>query len=169
MTITQEQAEAMLKADMSKYESYVNNPDYVPVTAQLTQYQFDALVSFCYNCGAGNLQTLCRGRTIPEIARHITAYNKSSGTVLAGLVRRRKAELDLFNKKEEEAMTAAEKTAFDKLVSRVEELEKITRKVPAPKWFVKEFGSEDLGGKISDPSFTLEGWRTLAVGLRVRK
>jgi hypothetical protein len=30
--------------------------------------------------------------------------------------------------------------------------------VPAPKWFVDQFGSGDLGGLISDPHFSLEGW-----------
>lgn len=98
MTITQEKADSMLFADMEKYEAYVNDPAYVPVTAQLTQNQFDALTSFCYNCGPGNLRTLCKGRTIAQIAQNITKYDKSSGTVLAGLVRRRKAERDIFIK-----------------------------------------------------------------------
>lgn len=71
--------------------------------------------------------------------------------------------------KEEESMTAAEKAAFDKLVARVVELEKVTAKVPAPKWFVDEFGSANLGGLISEPEFTTEGWRALAVGLRNSK
>jgi LysM repeat protein len=59
---------------------------------------FDALSSFCYNCGKGNLLKLVKGRNISEVAEHITAYNKSSGKVLQGLVRRRQAEKDLFLK-----------------------------------------------------------------------
>lgn len=102
MTITQAQADAMLVNDLAKYESYVNNSAYVPVTAQLNQNQFDALVSFCYNCGAGNLRTLCKGRTITQIAQSIIKYDKAGGKVLAGLTRRRKAELELFNKVEAE-------------------------------------------------------------------
>jgi GH24 family phage-related lysozyme (muramidase) len=98
MSITQVKADSMLVSDLAKYESYVNDPDYVPVTAQLNQNQFDALVSFCYNCGNGSLKKLCVGRTITEIAQNITKYNKGGGNILAGLVRRRKAELDLFNK-----------------------------------------------------------------------
>ncbi|MEF2968873.1 M15 family metallopeptidase [Paenibacillus sp. M1] len=74
-----------------------------------------------------------------------------------------------INREDDEGMTAAEKAAFDKLVTRVVELEKVTAKVPAPKWFVDEFGSADLGGLISEPEFTTEGWRTLAVGLRNSK
>ncbi|MGG1649705.1 glycoside hydrolase family protein [Paenibacillus sp. NRS-1780] len=98
MTITQAKADAMLVEDLSKYEAYVNNPAYVPVTDQLTQSQFDALTSFCYNCGAGSLRTLCKGRTVAQIAANITKYNKAGGKVLTGLVRRRAAELALYNK-----------------------------------------------------------------------
>jgi GH24 family phage-related lysozyme (muramidase) len=97
MTITQAQADSMLIADLAKYEAYVNNQAYVPVTKQLNQNQFDALVSFCYNCGAGNLRSLCKGRTVDQIAASITKYNKAGGEVLNGLVRRRQAELELFN------------------------------------------------------------------------
>ncbi|MBD3917645.1 lysozyme [Paenibacillus sp. PR3] len=108
MTITQEQADSMFIADLAKYEACVNNPSYVPVTDKLTQNQFDALVSFCYNCGSGNLQRLCNARTVTEIAKHLIAYNKSNGTFLTGLTVRRQAELELFNKpetaKEEEDM-----------------------------------------------------------------
>jgi GH24 family phage-related lysozyme (muramidase) len=98
MTITQAQADSMFVSDLAKYEAYVNDPVYVPVTSWLNQNQFDALTSFCYNCGNGSLKKLCVGRTITEIAQNITKYNKGGGNVLAGLVRRRKAELDLFNK-----------------------------------------------------------------------
>lgn len=98
MSITQAQADDMLVADLAKYEAYVNNPAYVPVTAQLNQNQYDALVSFCYNCGNGSLQQLCKGRTIAQIAENITKYNKGGGNVLPGLVRRRMAELELYNK-----------------------------------------------------------------------
>ncbi|MGF7049176.1 lysozyme [Paenibacillus sp. DS2015] len=98
MTITQAKADSMLVIDLAKYEAYVNNTSYVPVTTQLTQNQFDALVSFCYNCGAGNLRSLCKGRTLSQISASIAKYDKAGGNVLAGLVRRRKAELELFNK-----------------------------------------------------------------------
>lgn len=109
-TITQAQADAMLVTDLAKYESYVNNKAYVPLTDKLTQNQFDALVSFCYNCGAGNLKTLCNGRTLSEIGASITKYNKAGGKVLSGLVRRRQAELDLFNTPDK-AKTADQVTA----------------------------------------------------------
>lgn len=58
------------------------------------------------------------------------------------------------------------KKQVDKLSRDVGEL---TALIPAPKWFIDEFGSGDLGGLINDPKFTHEGWRTLAVALRAQK
>ena len=92
--ISQAQAENMLKSDMAKYEKYVT--DNVKIT--LNENQFSALVSFCYNCGVGNLRTLVRNRTAEQIANSITLYNKAGGQVLKGLVRRREAERQLFLK-----------------------------------------------------------------------
>ncbi|WP_277375841.1 glycoside hydrolase family protein [Paenibacillus polymyxa] len=98
MTVAQAKADAMLVEDLAKYEAYVNNPLYVPVTGKLTQNQFDALTSFCYNCGAGNLKALCKGRTVAQIGANIGKYNKAGDKVLAGLTRRRSAEMSLYNK-----------------------------------------------------------------------
>lgn len=98
MTITQAQADAYLQQDIAKFEGYVNNPTYVPITEQLNQNQFDALVSFAFNLGAGNLRKLCKGRTAEQIVRTMPNYNKANGRVLAGLKRRRAAEQALFNK-----------------------------------------------------------------------
>lgn len=91
MTITQNQAEAYLKADCETAVKAVN-----AIGKDFNQNQFDALVSFAYNCGAGNLKTLCQNRTIEEIGEKIILYNKSGGTVLAGLIKRRKEEQELY-------------------------------------------------------------------------
>lgn len=92
--ITQEQAENVLKSDMKKYEKYVTDNVKLP----LNENQFSALTSFCYNCGVGNLRTLVKNRTLEQIAEAMLLYNKAGGKVLAGLVRRRKAERELFLK-----------------------------------------------------------------------
>ena len=89
--ITQEQADNFLKDDLEKYEKYV-----ISTGLSLNQNQFDALVSFTYNCGQGNLKKLIKGRTLAEIADAMLLYNKGGGKVLAGLVKRRKAEQQLF-------------------------------------------------------------------------
>jgi len=65
------------------------------------QGQFDALVSFAFNCGLGTLQRSSiraaynRGE-IEEAADSFLKYTKASGKVLPGLVRRRNAERNLF-------------------------------------------------------------------------
>lgn len=59
--------------------------------------QIDALVSFAYNIGSIDQLTDHGKRTIKEIEAKITAYNKAGGKVLKGLVRRRLAELKMFN------------------------------------------------------------------------
>lgn len=110
MVISQEQADDMLRADLERYEGYVSSTSYCPITDELNDNQFSALVSFCYNCGEGSLKTLCAGRTEKQISEKMPMYNRSGGNVLAGLVRRRAAEVELFNTPviEEEEMTKEE-------------------------------------------------------------
>ena len=96
-TITQAQAEEYLRQDCRKFEAYVNNSAYVPITGQLNQNQFDALVSFAFNLGAGNLKKLCKGRNAAQIAAAMPQYCNAAGKTLAGLKRRREAEVVLFN------------------------------------------------------------------------
>jgi hypothetical protein len=82
----------MLKADLEKYEEYVNK--YVP--HPLTQGQFDALTSFTFNCGLGNLKTLVKNRSLGQIAEALLLYVKAGGTTLNGLIKRRNDERSLF-------------------------------------------------------------------------
>lgn len=67
MKITQAQADEYLKQDIAKFEKYINNPSYVPFTDKLNQNQFDALVSFAFNLGQGNVKKLCTGRVMNQI------------------------------------------------------------------------------------------------------
>ena len=97
MKITQAQADAYLVADCQKFANYVDDPAYVPITASLNDNQRDALISFAFNCGQRNLIKLCTGRNAAQIATAIPKYNKAAGKVLAGLTRRRAAEVELFN------------------------------------------------------------------------
>lgn len=97
MTITKAQGEAILKKDLKKYEKAVN--DYVRV--QLTQEQFDALVSFCYNVGPGNFKKssvlrYVNARRFDDVPSRLMLWNKAGGRVLRGLTRRRAAEGELF-------------------------------------------------------------------------
>lgn len=95
---TQAQADNALKNDLVKYENYVNKvaSDYGYI---MTQSNFDALVSFTYNCGNGNLRKLTNygKRTLESLPQYMVLYNKANGTTLRGLVNRRNAEVELFN------------------------------------------------------------------------
>lgn len=93
MKITHAQAEAYLIADLVKFEKSVN-----ALSLTLTQNQFDALVSFTYNCGSFNLKKLVAGRNLREIADALLLYNKAGGKELKGLTKRRKEERTLFLK-----------------------------------------------------------------------
>ena len=112
MKITQAQAEAYLKQDVAKFEKYVNNASYVPFTDKLNQNQFNALVSFAFNLGQGNLMKLCKGRTINQVPAAMPQYCKTNGKTLPGLQRRRKAEADLYNKKVESCTGATTKQTY---------------------------------------------------------
>lgn len=97
-TISLSQANAFLLQDIKKFEAFVNNPEYVPQTNKLNQNQFDALISFAFNLGEGNLKSLCKpGRTLVQIANAMPQYRCAGGVVLSGLVERRAAEVRLFN------------------------------------------------------------------------
>jgi len=68
----------------------------------VTQHQFDALVSFAYNCGSGALKgsTLLKrvnaNPSDPTIIDAFLMWTKADGKTLNGLVRRRKAEAKLY-------------------------------------------------------------------------
>jgi lysozyme len=95
--ITEKQALEWLKSDLYEAETEVNR--LIKVT--LSQNQFDALVSFVFNCGVS--ETLFKYINTkplddPEIgAWWRTHYITGNGVKLNGLIRRRKAEYELFS------------------------------------------------------------------------
>lgn len=92
-TITQQEADEMLRVDLIKYEDKVR--EYQDVY-NFNQNQFDALVSFAYNVGSIRQLTVNGSRSIREIAEMIPAYCKANGKTVKGLVRRREEEKRLF-------------------------------------------------------------------------
>lgn len=106
-TITQAEAEVLLKQDLVKYENYVNS-----LKRDFNENQFSALTSFVYNCGLGSLQSLCRNRSNNQIAEALLLYNKAGGRVLAGLTKRRKAERELFLKPLEGQVNPVQKLPY---------------------------------------------------------
>jgi lysozyme len=100
-SIDQEAAEAFLIEDLEKFEQAVMRLVEVP----LTQQQFDALVSWTFNLGAGNLaeSTLLRklnNYQYAEVPEQMMRWVKAGGQVLDGLVKRRAAEAALFQNKD---------------------------------------------------------------------
>ena len=95
MKITEEEASAFLTADLLNSEKAVERYDSV---YHWRQNEFDALVSFTFNCGATNLRALLRNgrRNRSQIAEILPLYRKAGGKVLKGLERRRAAEKALF-------------------------------------------------------------------------
>lgn len=95
MKITEEEASAFLTADLRNSERTVERYDGI---YHWSQNEFDALVSFTFNCGAANLRALLRNgqRNRSQIAATLPLYRKAGGKVLKGLERRRAAEKTLF-------------------------------------------------------------------------
>ena len=95
MIITEPEAERLLQSDQESAEKTVTRelPD-------ITQYQFDALVSFVFNLGAGNLKASTLRRRVNEgrwddVPSELRKWVKGGGKILRGLVLRREAEVAL--------------------------------------------------------------------------
>jgi lysozyme len=87
----------ILKKDLARFEAGVKRL----CPGEMTQSQFDALVSFSFNVGLGNLQnsTLRMKHNRKEFdaaAEEFLKWNKAGGKVLKGLDKRRKSERALY-------------------------------------------------------------------------
>lgn len=97
MRITQAQADALLDKDLERFELGVAEL----VKVRLDQDESDALVSFAFNLGLGNLKssTLLRKLNSGDFSGACAEFHKwtrADGKVLPGLVKRRAAEAALF-------------------------------------------------------------------------
>lgn len=101
---TESAATHLLAQTLATYEKAVND-----VGVELTQNEFDACVCLAYNIGVGDkiigkggfcnstlVKMLKAGDDKEEIAKQFLRWDKAGGKSLAGLTRRRKAEMDLF-------------------------------------------------------------------------
>ena len=93
MTITQADANNILRRDLVKYETGVE----ALVKQPLTQRQFDVLVDFAYNAGIGALKssTLLKKVNTADfdaVPAELMKWTKGGGKILPGLVKRRRAE-----------------------------------------------------------------------------
>jgi len=96
--ITESRAVELLKFTLNKFEQYVDS--YCVDT--ITQNQFDALVSFCFNLGPANLKNSTLLKKVnkdpndPTIRQEFMKWTKAGGRTLKGLVKRRESEADLY-------------------------------------------------------------------------
>ncbi len=96
--ITEEKALVLLEDTLKQYELAVD----AFCVDTINQNQFDALVSFAYNCGVGNLKssTLLKKVNLnpgdPTISNEFLKWNKAAGKPLKGLTNRRVAEASLY-------------------------------------------------------------------------
>lgn len=110
--ITRQQGMDLLRQDAQRMVQAVRDA----VTVPLSQQQFDALVSFTFNVGAGALRrsTLLKrvnAKDFANVEQEFLKWNKAGGKVFAGLTRRRQAEAALFLGKPAAAKPAAKAPA----------------------------------------------------------
>lgn len=94
--ITEQKADEFLRADLRRFEAAVSR-----LTPQTTQGQFDALVSFAFNVGEGalersTLRKLHNAGKYDAASREFGKWANAAGRRMAGLVRRRSAESDMY-------------------------------------------------------------------------
>lgn len=94
---TMEEVDGILRQDLARFEQGVSK--FCPV--QLTQGEFDALVSFSFNLGLGVLQRSTLRQKILRndkkgAAEEFTKYVRAGGKIIKGLVTRRNDEQLLF-------------------------------------------------------------------------
>lgn len=96
--ITEEWADTILSDMLVTYEKAVDSY----TRDDINQNQFDALVSFAYNLGVGNLKSSTLLRKVntnpsdPSIKDEFLKWNKAGGKVLSGLTQRRLEEAELY-------------------------------------------------------------------------
>jgi len=96
--ITDTQADVLLSFDLHKFETAVSN---MLDGAPTSQTQFDALVSFAYNLGAGALKSSSLLHYHQEgqyglATAEFPKWDHAGGRVLAGLLRRRQGEAAVY-------------------------------------------------------------------------
>ena len=100
-SITLANADKCFEVDIQKFVIAVNNL----VRVNLTQNQFNALVSFSYNVGIGNfnrstlLKLVNANPDDDRIRSEFMKWDKAGGKVVKGLTNRRKIESDIYYKK----------------------------------------------------------------------
>lgn len=129
--LTEHQASELLRHDLDKRYA----PPVSALGLPLNQHQFDALVSFVYNCGPGAISSgthvgqALRNRKWKTAADALLEWNKAGGATVPGLTRRRTAERAMFLDDEDplEGYTDSERSwirEYDRLVRQEQNVER---------------------------------------------
>jgi lysozyme len=97
--ITMGQADDLFIEDLAEKAEH---PVTLAIQVSVSQQEFDAMCSLCYNIGAGNFDSstlvrlLNQGATVDRIATEFGRWDHVNGQVSEGLSERRAAEADIF-------------------------------------------------------------------------
>lgn len=144
LTITQLEAEKLLRRDVVRFEVAVRDS----VKVSINQNEFDALVCFAFNIGSNAfksstlLKLLNTNAERTVVASEFSRWTKADGKVLEGLKRRREAEKRLFLQKVLNPMISASIVALQDTWLKREPLDSSSLK-PEQKVFVPK-GSAHL-------------------------
>lgn len=94
-TISQKEAEELLKLDYVACSDFVYNEEYVPFIKLLNKNQINALISFTFDCGSGSLKKLCSHK-LSEIPNTILSFISVDGLPNEDAAKRRFMERELF-------------------------------------------------------------------------
>jgi lysozyme len=100
MTITHDRAEELLKRDLAVVEEALERLVKVP----LSQPQWDAVASFVFNVGVpafarSTMLKLINAKEHAKAAGQFVRWSHVKGTLLPGLLKRRKAEQELYQRR----------------------------------------------------------------------
>lgn len=107
-TISRDDALVLLSQDMSMVYQTLYTVFGKALCESLTQGQYDALVSFFFNVAPSKAPTLVsyiKAKRFRDVPAQMTRFIYSGGTMMKGLITRRRAEVDLWN--EGQAQTGA--------------------------------------------------------------
>jgi lysozyme len=189
--ITVDDGERMFAKELAVYEDAVERLVKVP----LNQHQFDALVSFTYNCGAGEdglagstlLKVLNQGK-YDQVPAQLKRWKYAGGVEYAGLVTRRAAEAALFMKPMSAPASVAveegEDVPIDQAIpQRVEPAAGSVREAVATSWTIRGAataiggafmnlynwalsGAQEAGAEAAKLNTSFGPWEALFVALK---
>jgi GH24 family phage-related lysozyme (muramidase) len=165
LRVTEKEACDILDVDLDECEQAVREQVKVP----LEQGMFDALVSFGFNCGTGNLKNLTKRLNRGDYRGARAAFDfyvKSKGKTLAGLQRRRDEEQALWDQRNipppDEIVEHTEEVDPMPQVEKAKDLRKVSRKFVVFAWIKRIAAFLGLG---TGTTLTLTDLTTQSKGL----